>query len=192
MADPAVRRRRWSLAGIVALAVGALVLAVWTDVDARTRSRNEQASLAAANAPGLAPSPGSGDRFAAAVDQGPARLAAGLDRLDDEPTRRRQRVLWPTPACTPSCKASASTPCRPAWAASRARSGRSRPRTTRRRPRTSRPSQVRARSWPAAPTPAWCTRSTFPTRPSCWWAVPTTPTQRTRWRATSRSSTPRT
>ncbi|MFZ0250175.1 MAG: glycoside hydrolase family 43 protein [Acidimicrobiales bacterium] len=50
MADPRRRGRRWSLAGIVALAVGALVLAVWTDVDARTRSRNEQASLAAANA----------------------------------------------------------------------------------------------------------------------------------------------
>jgi hypothetical protein len=50
---PAHPRRRWSrpLTVVVALGVGVglLVAAIWTDVDARTRSRNEQAALAAAN-----------------------------------------------------------------------------------------------------------------------------------------------
>lgn len=44
------RRRRWRGAAGVVLCLGVIVAAVWTDVDARTRSRNEQAALAAANA----------------------------------------------------------------------------------------------------------------------------------------------
>lgn len=44
------RRRRWLLATVVALGVGVIVAAVWTDVNARTRDRNEKAALAAANA----------------------------------------------------------------------------------------------------------------------------------------------
>jgi hypothetical protein len=43
------RRRRWLAATVVALCAGALVTAAWTDIDARTRSRNEQVALAAAN-----------------------------------------------------------------------------------------------------------------------------------------------
>ncbi len=43
------RRRRWRLALAVTLGVGILVAAVWTDIHARTRSRNEEAALAAAN-----------------------------------------------------------------------------------------------------------------------------------------------
>jgi hypothetical protein len=42
--------RRWLVVAVVALGAGLLVAAIWTDVDARTRSRNEQAALAAANA----------------------------------------------------------------------------------------------------------------------------------------------
>ena len=44
------RRRRWIVATAVVVGAGLLVAAIWTDVDARTRSRNEQAALAAANA----------------------------------------------------------------------------------------------------------------------------------------------
>ena len=43
------RRRRWVACGVV-LAVSALVTAAWTDIDARTRSRNETAALTAADA----------------------------------------------------------------------------------------------------------------------------------------------
>ena len=43
-----MRRRRWFAATVVALC-RALVVAAWTDIDARTRSRNEQAALAAAD-----------------------------------------------------------------------------------------------------------------------------------------------
>ena len=44
------RRRRWIVATTVVVGAGLLVAAIWTDVDARTRSRNEQAALVAANA----------------------------------------------------------------------------------------------------------------------------------------------
>lgn len=44
------RRRRWRSATVAAVCLGVLVAAVWTDVDARARSRNEQATLAAAQA----------------------------------------------------------------------------------------------------------------------------------------------
>ncbi len=44
------RRRGWLIATGAVLCLGVLVAAVWTDVDARTRSRNEQAALTAANA----------------------------------------------------------------------------------------------------------------------------------------------
>ena len=51
MADPRrIRRRAWLTATGAVLCLGVLVAAVWTDVDARTRSRSEQAALAAANA----------------------------------------------------------------------------------------------------------------------------------------------
>ena len=43
------RQRRWLAATVAALCVGALVVAAWTDIDARTRSRNEQTALTAAN-----------------------------------------------------------------------------------------------------------------------------------------------
>ena len=43
------RRRRWLAASVAALCAGALVAATWTDIDARTRNRKEQAALAAAN-----------------------------------------------------------------------------------------------------------------------------------------------
>ena len=81
-------------------------------------------------------------RFAEAVTKSKRDVVAGLDRLDDEPARRRPTGRWPTRTCTPTCKASASTRCRPAWAASRTRSARSRRRTMRRPPRTSRPSRA--------------------------------------------------
>jgi Glycosyl hydrolases family 43 len=44
------RRHRWVLGVVVTLAVGALVAAAWTDVDARTRNQNEEEALTAANA----------------------------------------------------------------------------------------------------------------------------------------------
>jgi Glycosyl hydrolases family 43 len=47
---PRTRRRTWVVVAAVALGAGLLVAASWTDVDARTRTRNEQAALAAANA----------------------------------------------------------------------------------------------------------------------------------------------
>jgi Glycosyl hydrolases family 43 len=50
VADRRTTRRKWWLACCVALAVGALVAAAWTDIDARTRSRNEEAALTAADA----------------------------------------------------------------------------------------------------------------------------------------------
>jgi hypothetical protein len=51
VADPPGRRRRIRLAAvIVLLGVAALVAAIWTDVDARNRSSEESAALAAANA----------------------------------------------------------------------------------------------------------------------------------------------
>ncbi len=50
MADLPVRRRRMLPAAvIVVLGVAVLVAAIWTDVDARTRSSEERAALAAAN-----------------------------------------------------------------------------------------------------------------------------------------------
>ncbi|HEX4127654.1 MAG TPA: glycoside hydrolase family 43 protein [Acidimicrobiales bacterium] len=42
-------RRNWLAASLVILGIGVLVAATWTDVDARTRSRNEQGALAAAD-----------------------------------------------------------------------------------------------------------------------------------------------
>ena len=51
MADRRPRRRgRWLVAAIVTLCAALLVAAVWTDVAARSRARNEEATLAAANA----------------------------------------------------------------------------------------------------------------------------------------------
>jgi hypothetical protein len=51
VADPGrTRRRGWLIATGAVLCLGVLVAAVWTDVDARARSRSEQAALAAANA----------------------------------------------------------------------------------------------------------------------------------------------
>ncbi len=51
MGDPRrAGRRGWLVAVVVVLGAAVLVAAVWTDVDARTRSRNEQAALGAANA----------------------------------------------------------------------------------------------------------------------------------------------
>jgi hypothetical protein len=44
------RRRRWVSALGAVLCLGVLAAAIWTDVDARTRNRDEQAALAAANA----------------------------------------------------------------------------------------------------------------------------------------------
>ncbi len=44
------RRRRRLVTTAAVVGAGLLVAAIWTDVDARTRSRNEQAALAAANA----------------------------------------------------------------------------------------------------------------------------------------------
>lgn len=44
------RRRRWPVAAAVVLGAALLAAAIWTDVDSWTRSRNEQAALAAANA----------------------------------------------------------------------------------------------------------------------------------------------
>ncbi len=50
MAEPRrTRRRRWLVAAAVVIGAGLLVAAIWTDVDARTRNRNEQAALAAAD-----------------------------------------------------------------------------------------------------------------------------------------------
>lgn len=50
MAERPPRRRRWLVVLVAALCVGALAAATWTDIDARTRNRNEQAALAAADA----------------------------------------------------------------------------------------------------------------------------------------------
>jgi hypothetical protein len=44
------RRHQWMVGLAAALAVGALVAAAWTDVDARARSRDEEAALTTANA----------------------------------------------------------------------------------------------------------------------------------------------
>ena len=44
------RRRRWVSALGAVLCLGVLVAAIWTDADARTRNRNEQRALVAANA----------------------------------------------------------------------------------------------------------------------------------------------
>jgi hypothetical protein len=44
------RRHRWVVAAAIVMGVGALVAATWTDIDARTRSRDEGAALTAANA----------------------------------------------------------------------------------------------------------------------------------------------
>jgi len=43
-------RRTWILSVTIVLGVALLAAAVWTDVQARTRARNEEAALAAANA----------------------------------------------------------------------------------------------------------------------------------------------
>ena len=51
MADPRrARRGGWLLAAVVTLCAALLVAAVWTDVTARTRARNEKTALAAADA----------------------------------------------------------------------------------------------------------------------------------------------
>ena len=51
MADPRrAGRGRWLLAAVVTLCAALLVAAVWTDVTARTRARNEESALAAAEA----------------------------------------------------------------------------------------------------------------------------------------------
>ena len=90
------RRLSQSTAVVVALIVGIGLLdaAVWTDVNARTRSQNEEAALAAANTH-LATLRHRGE--SGAVRQGGhgnrARLSADLDRLDDEPACGDQRAL---------------------------------------------------------------------------------------------------
>ncbi len=44
------RRHRWVVGAAIVIGVGALVAATWTDIDARTQSRDEGAALTAANA----------------------------------------------------------------------------------------------------------------------------------------------
>ena len=137
----------------VTLGAGVLVAAIWTDVQARARSRTEQAALAAADAHlatlrhqvavtrfAKAVTKAKRDALQTSIDSTMSQLAT---TNGDAGQHQRARV---------HARTSASTRCRPASGVSRARSGRSPPTTTCRRPRTSRRSRARAPSWRAAPS----------------------------------------
>ena len=191
MAEPARPTRRRSLKiALVVLGVGALVAAVWTDVDARLQSSHEEAALAAAQTDlaGLrhdvettqfakAVTSAKRDSLQASITSTLSQLAAAKGSLADanvnafvqgEGINTLQTCLGGVKSAFTQISAG-KKPCM--------------------RPRTSPPSRVPARSWRVAPAPAWSIPSTSRILPSSWWVRPISPTPPTRWPATSRSST---
>ena len=130
MADlPGGRRRIRLAAVIVVLGLAVLVAAVWTDVDARNRSSEERAALAAANFHLARLRHDVATTQAAKAVTSAKRDSLQASIASTTSSWRRPTGHRPTPTRMPSCRESTSTRSRPASGASRTRSVRSRPTT---------------------------------------------------------------